>query len=282
MKYTSLVAICVVAVACTIQTASAAVIYSDTFSRTTGSGDGNGNPAGTGNGASDWGSADNGAGGTATAAWSAGRNGGLTGGAQFTTNGTRAHLFSGAAHTTFNAATSAPAGFTVAFDFSRIDTGVVAAPSNGLLAVGTGYDETVNEFSPFEVSGNSQFAVLFQQANNGNAANGEIFVDGTSQGTFDYLDPVAEHSVLLSFIPTTAGAYGATDDIAASVTVNGASVFSGTVQGGADFGDLGFATNLFTAPYIDNLVVTAVPEPGSAIALASLASVGLLRRKRKS
>jgi hypothetical protein len=208
----------------------------------------------------DWGTADNGAGGTETVVWSAGRLGNPppTGGAQFTTNGTRAHLFSGAVNTTFNAAAVAPDGFSVAFDFHRHDAAVIGSPTNGLISVGTGYDQSISEFSPFETTGNSQFAVLFQQAANGNAANGNVFIDGVATTNFDYLDPLAEHSVLLTFTPAVSGAYGASDAISATIEVDGVLRYNETINGGGDFGDLSFATNLFTAPYIDNLVVSSL------------------------
>ena len=236
------------------------VLYSDTFNRTTGSGDGNGLPAGDGNGFSDWGTADNGAGGTETVVWSAGRPGAMppTGGAQFTTNGSRAHVFEGAVNTTVNAAALAPDGFSVAFDFSRIDTALTADPTNGFVAVGTGYDQAISEFSPFETTGNSQFAVLFQQSANGNVANGNVFIDGTATANFDYLDPLAQHSVLITFTPAVSGSYGANESITATIVVDGVMLYNDTITGGGDFGDLSFATNLFTAAYIENLVVSSL------------------------
>ncbi|QDU88795.1 hypothetical protein Pla175_21790 [Pirellulimonas nuda] len=274
---------CLMATGLWTQSASAAVIYSDTFSRTTGSGDANGNPTGAGNGSSSWGAADNGLGGSLAVSWNAGRTGSPapTGGAQFVINGARAYLYSGAAHTTSSVAGLAPNGFSVAFDFSRIDTAIVATASNGFVSVGTGYNESVNQFSPFEVSGNSSFAVLFQQAAQGNPANMQVFAAGALQGNFNYVDPAAAHSVLLEFAPAVAGNYLGSVDY--QVTVDGNLLNSGTVAGGAEFGDLAFATNLFTASYIDNLVVTAtappVPEP-AGILLAGLSGLAMLRRRR--
>ncbi|BAM02648.1 PEP-CTERM sorting domain-containing protein [Phycisphaera mikurensis] len=272
------------------------VLYSDSFdSRLTGSGVANGNPAGDGNGSSDWGTADNALGGSAVVAWSAGRNGGPTGGAQFTTNagatvtpgpaplvGT---MFNGAVNTDTSVTADAALGLNIAFDFSRDGSAPidgVDAPGNGFLSVGTGYDETVNAFSPFETTGNSDFAVLFQQAANGNTGNAEIFSDGTSLGTFDYGDPLATHSVELDFVPVVAGAYGAADAIAYAVIVDGNALASGTITGGAEFGDLAFATNLFSAANIDNLVVsgTPIPEPATA-ALLALGGAALLGRRRR-
>ena len=261
-----------------VSQADAQTLFSDTFSRTTGSGLGNGNPDGDGNGSSDWGAADNGLGGTETVNWIAGRNGGPTGGAQFTTNGSRAHLFSGAAHTTTNIAGSAADGFEIAFDFGRVDLGLDA--TNGFISVGTGYDETVNEFSPFEVTGNSQFAVLFQQAANGNTGNASVFADGNLLTNFDYGDPLTEHSVLIALAPNTSGSYGDSDNIGYEISVDGNVQNSGSITGGAGFGDLAFATNLFSGAYIDNLQVTAVPEPGSLIVLMSgLFAASLVRRR---
>lgn len=263
--------------------ASAAVIYSDTFSRTTGSGDANGNPAGAGNGSSNWGSVDNGLGGSLGVNWIAGRTGAPppTGGAQFVTNAARAYLYSGAAHTTSSVAALAPNGFSVAFDFNRFDPAIATAASNGFVSVGTGYNESVNQFSPFEVSGNSNFAVLFQQAAQNNPGNMQVFAGGALQGNFNYGNPVATHSVLLEFTPAVAGDY--TGSVGYVVTVDGSSLASGAVVGSAAFGDLAFATNLLTASYIDNLVVTAtaapVPEPAS-ILLAGLGGLAMVRRRR--
>ena len=48
------------------------ILYSDTFSRTTGSGDLNGDPNGAADNFSDWGTNDNGLGGTNTLGWVAG------------------------------------------------------------------------------------------------------------------------------------------------------------------------------------------------------------------
>ena len=269
--------------------AQTSVLYSDTFdNRLTGSGIANGNPDGDGNGSSDWGVADNGLGGSAAIAWSAGRNGAPTGGAQFTTNagvgpavGT---LFSGAVNTDTSVISQAALGFNVAFDFTRDGSAAVDGvmpPGNGFLSVGTGYDETVDAFSPFETSGNSDFSVLFQQGANGNTGNAEIFADGTSLGTFDYGDPLAVHSVEIDFVPAVAGAYGAADEIAYAVLVDGAQLASGVVNGGDEFGDLAFATNLFSAANIDNLVVsgTAVPEPAS-LAVLTVGGMLLARRRR--
>ena len=260
----------------------AQTLYSDAFSRTTGSGNPNGNPGGPTGGVSDWGSADNLLGGAAIIPWVAGRNGNPTGGAQAVTNGARGYIYSGSASTDTSIAASAPDGFSIAFDFNRFDPAVEPSSSNGFLSVGTGYDETINQFSPFEVSGNSSFAVLFQQAANGNVGNAEVFAAGTSQGTFDYGDPEAEHSVLINLIPDVSGAYGAADTIGYTVSVDGSQLASGSVSGGPEFGDLAFATNLFTATYIDNLRVAAIPEPGSALALSVLCGIGIARRRRSS
>ena len=254
---------------------SATVIVSDSFTRTTGSGDANGNPAGVGNGSSDWGTADNALGGSITADWLAGRNAAATGGAQLVTNGSRGYLYNGVAYTEANVLSAATdPGLTVAFDFRRYDPDIASA-TNGFVSFGTGYD-TTSPFNPFEVTGKSNFAVLFQQAANGNTGNMSVFVDGVLEGNFDYGDPLAEHSVLLAFTPAVAGNYTGTIDY--SVSVDGSSITSGSFTGNAEFGDLAFATNLFTAAYVDNLVVTAVPEPGS-LALVGVGGLAMLRRR---
>lgn len=195
--------------------ATTVVLFSDDFEgRTTGSGDGNGNPAGAGNGSSDWGTNNNNLGGTNTAAYitspsfTGGRNQ-VVGVNQFDgTLGSHGHFVAGDVIVGYQGwLGDAPDGFEVAFRFDRNTD--PASTGGGYLAVGLG----VNTLNPADLGGQasivrSNFGVLFQQANAGNAANGDAFQDNVSIGNFDYLDPNAPADVVLAVTPTLSGQYG--------------------------------------------------------------------------
>ncbi len=253
------------------------VVFSDGFERTTGSGDGNGNPAGPGNGFSDWGTNGNPFGGTLSAAYltSASRSGGanqVTGVNQFdATLGSHGHLLNGGAKMGVSVLSASPLGFDVSFDFDR-NTDPAADPNaGGFLAVGLGIDpaSTLGGLSSIE---DTSLGVLFQQPANGNAANGSLvlFNDQANGMTFDYLDPASVHSVFLSIRPQAAGAYGVGDVISYSLAVDGIPIFANEtfVADGSDLGVVSFSSNQFTPRYVDNLVITAVvPEPGCLVML---------------
>jgi len=266
---------------CASGLSSATVIYSDTFSRTTGSGDGNGDPNGGDANFSDWGTNDNGLGGTQSQAWIAGpsRAGGernaVTNGSQGVSHGTSSFY-------DFDVSTIAPDGFTVALDFSRFVTTPTPGPGGGgFLAFGFGVDSgtPLNEFTATNLG---DFAVLFQQAANGNAANATAFEDGNNLGNFDYLSPDTPHSLLLSVNPAVSGAYGAGDIVNINVLVDGSISSDYAVAGGVDFGTFIVSANNFDTRYIDNLVVAAntIPEPSSAL-LGLLGAIGLCFKRRR-
>ena len=81
-------------------------------------------------------------------------------------------------------------------------------------------------------------------------------------------------------IPVTPGAYGDTDVINFTLAVDGGPSFSSSVFGGADFGRLAFSANPAVHRMIDNLVVSAIPEPTS-ISLLGLSSIVLMGLSRK-
>ena len=184
--------------------ASATILYSDTFSRTTGSGDGNGDPNGPAPNFSDWGMNDNGLGGTVAQTWVAGPSRG-GGGRNAVTNGSQGLSFGTSSTFEFDAAAASPAGFTVELDFARfVDIPDPVPGPNGYIAFGLGVD---NGTAPtdFTAIGAGDWTVLFQQANAGNAANAEVYVDGVLVSNFDYLNPDVPHTLVLTVTPRHAG-----------------------------------------------------------------------------
>ncbi len=257
---------------------SAQVIYSDTFSRTTGSGDANGDPNGADPNFSDWGSNDNGLGGSVSQAWIAGPDR-AGGGRNAVTDGTRGLSFGTSSFFDFDVTALAANGFRVELDFQRYpDTPDPGPGQAGYIAFAFGVDSGTVP-TDFTAIGSGDFAVLFQQANNGNAANAEAFEDNTSLGTFDYLNPDVPHSLVLTATPQSIGAYGDADLIDINVLVDGSISQDFTVLGGANFGSFTVSANNFEARWIDNLVVSAVPEPGSAA--LGLLGLGLIAFRRK-
>ncbi|MEM7626282.1 MAG: PEP-CTERM sorting domain-containing protein [Planctomycetota bacterium] len=262
---------------------SAQVLYSDTFSRVTGSGDGNGDPNGAADNFSDWGTNDNGLGGTVSQAWVAGpsRAGGgrnaVTDGALGISHGTSS-IFE------FDAAAASPDGFTVALDFSRFVVTPDPGPGGGgYIAFGLGVD-TGSVPNDFTAIGASDFSVLFQQANSGNAANASVNVDNGASVpavNFNYADdPDVPHTLLLTVLPQVSGAYGELDLIDINILVDGLVSQDFTVTGGTDFGTFTVSANNFDTRFIDNLVVTAVPEPASLV-LLGMGGLMMVRRRAR-
>lgn len=245
------------------------VIYSDSFNRTTGSGDPNFLPADPDN-FSDWGTNDNAFGGTIQMTYFVGPQN-RTGGANQTTDGSVATLIAGGAMFDFDVATVAPGGFSVAFDFNRFHP-INPGTGNGFIAMGLGrtVPEDPNTYGNFAALNGADFALLFQQGVEGNVGNTQFFQDSTSAATeflpgtgatgpLDYGDPTATHSVVLTMTPAVAGAYGDADVINFTLEVDGSASFSSSVLGGDDFGRLAFSANPAVHRFIDNLVVTALP-----------------------
>lgn len=247
------------------------ILYSDSFDRTTGSGDPNGNPGGgtdPGPGFSDWGTNDNASGGTISNAWITGPNRG--GGANQVTDGDLASTVEGAAQYLFDITTMAPSGFTVEFEFNRFSPFNPPDPfgtNNGFLSVGLGADTgAVLGGGQFNVN-NADVTLLFQQAVGDNQGNTQIFQDNMlllpamegDTGPIDYGDPLTGHAVELTFVPAVNGQYGDADTVNGSVIIDGGSPFEFSVLGGTEFGNLSFNSNGFVHRTYDNLVVTALP-----------------------
>ena len=134
------IALAVALVTCWQRHAVATVVFSDTFDRVMGSGDGNFNPLGMGNGVSDWGSNNNALGGFVTQTYTFGQ--GRAGGANQTTGGNSAQIIAGGVQIETDFAAIASAGFVIEFDFQRVVDHAGTNASNGFLAVAIGLDDT--------------------------------------------------------------------------------------------------------------------------------------------
>jgi hypothetical protein len=262
MKVLLSVATCLLTVNVTFSVASAQIIYSDTFSRVTGSGDANGDPNGPGDNFSDWGSNDNGLGGTNVQAWNAGPDRAL-GGRNAVTDGDRGFSFGSSSFYELDVTSSAPDGFTIALDFRRYPADPATPPGpNGYIAFGLGVDLGSEPLGDALALNNSDWAILFQQANNGNTGNSTVYTDSAPVTNFDYGDPDIEHSLLLTVTPQTSGAYGDSDSVDVNVLIDGTLSQDFTTTGGADFGTFTVSANNFEGRYIDNLVVSAFDGGG--------------------
>ena len=249
------------AVLATAGLSSGQILFSDAFARQTGAGD----PLGT-VGDSDWGTNDNAFGGSLQAAYVVGPERG--GGANQVVDGV-GYTINGGAFLPIDAALSSPDGFTVAFDFSRFAGPSAGGDGNGYVAVGLGADLTTDMAAVggggFAIN-NTDTSVLFQQANFGNAGNGQVFANDTLhlsmpptfEAAFDYGDPLVTHSVLLTVVPQVAGAYGDSDLVDVNVTVDDNDLFNYTTNGGVDFGTVSFSSNGFVFRSVDDLIVEAL------------------------
>jgi hypothetical protein len=281
------------------------VIFSDTFSRVEGKGDGNtpNSPSVTG-GFSAWGTNDNSLGGTFTQTYiatnSAPRTGGqqqvvgtpYVGATQVTGIGSVGTLMSGSVKTgtsftsAYNSITGAT-GLEISFVFDRF-TDPAATAANGFLAIGFGTDTgaLVAAGSATEAQDNSNWALLFQQAvaNNGNS---QTFTGSVTPviSNFEYgsapSSPLDSHMVLITLIPS--GSFNtANTSVAYTVNVDGTDRSSGTfLTNGADFGVITFSSNNAVQRYVDDLKVSAivVPEPSISL-LGMLSGLAFLRRRR--
>ena len=255
------------------------VVFSDSFDRTNGSGDGNGLPLGDGNGISDWGMNDNAMGGSAVQTYTFGQ--GRAGGANQTTDGTSAQIIAGAAQIEFDFATVAPTGFEVEFDFTRVANADATTPNPvGFLALAIGVDDTDQIENQEGFNGNTfvftnpdngaDAAVLIRQNNNdANTGSVEFFSAGVQDLVAEpfYNNP---HDTMHSAKITVdaPNGYGAGESGTLSLSIDGGTGFSNPFTfDGVSSGYLSLYSNLAgTAEsprfaQLDNLVVTAFGDP---------------------
>lgn len=249
----------------------AAVLFSDSFDRTSGS---------TGPNGASWGDNDNALGGTVTQTYSMDTSRG--GGAQNTVEGNVAVFRNGATQINTDFSTLAPLGYTVAFDFTR-------RPVNGFITLGIGLDPSIipatggfngNSFL-FDTDTTTDGAILLQQDNvTAGAGRIQLFNAGAAVATTDNAFPNNDqtHSALVTVDAPAGYGSGALGTI--SVSIDGGTATSSSITfDGENSGYLAFFTNQ-TGPTIDNLVISSIPEPGG-IVLTSLGGVALLLRRRR-
>ncbi len=282
MKIVKLTLVACVATALAASQVSAEVLYSDTFERVTGSGDGNGDPNGAADNFSDWGTNDNALGGSNSMAWDSGTDYGRPGGGrQAVTDGDLGLSHGTSSFYDFDAAAVSPNGFIIDLDFGRFTAPPATPPGpNGYIAFGLGVDAGTAITNDFHAIGASDWSILFQQPANGNAGNANVKTDNTGGGVnFNYGDPGAGHTLQLKVTPDVVGSYGDLDGITIDVLIDGTISQSFPTTGGANFGSFTVSANNFEPRFIDNLVVSSIPEP-TTLAMAGLALVAGLARRR--
>lgn len=246
------------------------ILYSDSFTRTTGSGDPNGLPADPEN-FSDWGDNDNATGGTLTNTWVTGPSRG--GGANQVTDGSVGSTIEGSARYPVDVTSMAPNGFTIEVDFNRFHPFNEPDPfgeNPGFVSIGLGTNSDSGQGGgQFNVN-NADLSILFQQSIGSNTGNTQIHEDAVlidpvmagDPGSIDYGDPLVGHSIALTLVPAAAGQYGDADTINVSLSIDGGAENNFSVLGGSEFGVLSLASNGFVHRQWDNLVVTALPVVG--------------------
>lgn len=245
-------------------TAPAQIILSDSFSRNVN------NPPQAG-GPSGWGANDNALGGTQTQTYLAQLD--PTTSQQQWVNGSQGLLRSGSTRIDLDLAPLAPSGFTLSFDATRGVGGYVGftlglGPTNTLAGLAP-----LNAFADFSfllkpaVSGSMQLEML----TNGISATGNYGAFGSA---------TAAHSIVAALTPN-----GYTGTAGISITIDGNNAFTGSLFTGTfDWqndgwqGYVSFESNNTDAK-IDNLVITAVPEPGTVL-LGVFGGLGLALFRR--
>jgi hypothetical protein len=273
-----------------IPPASAAILLSDNFNRTAGV-----NAAGNAGGQSDWGTNNNALGGTVATPYKVRATASGASTEQQFVDGNLGRLRLGHGVVNFDLLTI-PAvlqnGFTASFDFQRGGGGYVAFalgitpaqieahPQNN-ARIGVPFAANIPE---------TDFGFLFRPS-----AATEVWKGGGTQvgpaGIFNAASisgsPTALlNSAVVAITPAVAGQWGAGAMINVALTVNNAAApqYASTfTSDGSGLGYFGFHSNAGASVAqagVDNLVISAVPEPASFL-LSSLA-VGLLMTGRRN
>lgn len=224
-------------------TASAqTIVLSDSFSRNVNSPPLTGGPSG-------WGVNDNAAGGTQTQNYLAQLD--TTGDQQQWVNGVEGLLRFGTARISLDIAPLAPLGYTVSFDARRSASGGFVG-----FVLGLGPADVLTGLSVLNT--NADFGFLLKPPSGGQMQL-EVLKAGVSQGgNFGaFGDASLYHTVSATVAPN---GYAGTADIA--ITVDGNPAYTGSFpwQVDSNQGYIGFSANQRDAS-IDNLVITAIPEP---------------------
>ncbi len=258
--------------------ASAEVIFSDSFDRTTGNADTGAPPV-----LSSWGANDNALGGASVQTYTMNTRGG---GAQNTTDGSVAVFRAGASQVDLDLGPLAPVGYTVAFDFQRATGGGFIAMGIGLdpalIPATGGFNGNAFLFDSGPNSGTVDGAILIQQDNDSpGSGRVQLFNAGDSVESIGgaFTDNEAVHSALVTVAAPSGYGAGAVGTLAISID-GGDPLATGITFDGENSGYLSFYSNQVGST-IDNLVVIAIPEPTSvALGLIAAAGFGMTTRRR--
>jgi len=289
MRLRSIIAAAATAVVALSSAASASVILSDNFNRSAGV-----NAAGNAGGLSDWGANNNALGGTETMTYKVRNTAAGTSTEQQFVDGNLGRLRLGHGVVDFDLLSN-PAvlqnGFTASFDFQRGGGGYIALavgitpaqieahPQNN-ARIGVPFAANIPE---------TDFGFLFRPSvatevwKSGSVATGPT---GIFNGTSIAGSPTTlVNTAVAEFTPVVAGQWGAGATINFALTVNGAVVPQYTTtftSDGSGLGYFGFHSNAGAAvaqAAVDNLVISAIPEP-TVMGLMAISSAGLLIRRR--
>ncbi|HEV7297733.1 MAG TPA: PEP-CTERM sorting domain-containing protein [Tepidisphaeraceae bacterium] len=208
-------------------------------------------------------------------------------------------LRNGLVQSTYNfhndAAIVAAGGYTVAFDFQRSANGGFVGVFFGLSPDQvSGQVYAGAPFAPYGgappavdgvLAADSEAGYLFQ--NNSGVGRVQRHTKGADPVNVDgppapfddeFFNTVGVHNAVIT-VAAPSG-FGASSPLIYTLSIDGVAVPGAAVNTTSDggFGGIGFSSNV-AAAFVDNIVVTAVPEPTT---LATLAGVGLmfLRRRR--
>jgi len=276
------------AIALTTTSATSQILFSDTFSRT------NGNTSGPVFD-SDWGSNDNGLGGSIVQTYATSPDR-LSGGVQQTVNLTQGVLRFGSASTTYDLYTDSSVlgakGYRLQFNFTRLTAAGFVGVFFGAQPTAVSTKDANAAFGPINVladyAGTVEAAFLLQ--NNANVGRVQKFSFGVQQGgnidnAYDDLTTgtIGQHLATIDVTTLTSFASGETATFSLSIDGNFVTSHSALLDGG--LGSFGFTSNQGSASsggLIDNVTVSLIPEPTSA-ALLGLGALGFaLRRNRKN